>query len=297
VVPDRIANMTMTSMTGFGRATRESAGRRIVVEIRSVNHRALDVKLRSRLAAACEVEIIRTVRAACKRGSIQVSVEEESSERQAPASPERVRSIHRQLVQLRDELGLEGPVDLGTVAAFLRLERESSLGEPPDWPELEPVLKEALSALQGTRAREGQALATEIRGRSRRLRQIVSALEAEAGTLSQRAAARLQDRLRALAPPGVDPARLAQEVALLADRLDVTEELARLAAHLLRLEELLETPGAVESPGRTLEFLIQELARELNTLGVKAQDVGVSALVIEGKAELEKVREQAQNIE
>jgi uncharacterized protein (TIGR00255 family) len=289
--------MTMTSMTGFGRATRESAGRRIVVEIRSVNHRALDVKLRSRLAAACEVEIIRTVRAACKRGSIQVSVEEESSERQAPASPERVRSIHRQLVQLRDELGLEGPVDLGTVAAFLRLERESSLGEPPDWPELEPVLKEALSALQGTRAREGQALATEIRGRSRRLRQIVSALEAEAGTLSQRAAARLQDRLRALAPPGVDPARLAQEVALLADRLDVTEELARLAAHLLRLEELLETPGAVESPGRTLEFLIQELARELNTLGVKAQDVGVSALVIEGKAELEKVREQAQNIE
>ena len=96
----------------------------------------------------------------------------------------------------------------------------------------------------------------------------------------------------------VDPARLAQEVALLADRLDVSEELARLDGHRARLGPAAE-PGAAttESIGRTLEFLIQELARELNTLGVKAQDVEVSALVIEGKAELEKIREQAQNIE
>jgi uncharacterized protein (TIGR00255 family) len=288
----------MMSMTGFGRATREGGGRRLVVEARSVNHRSLDVKLRGRLGAACEIEVCKTVRATLRRGSIQVSIDDESGERQPPTAPERVRAAHRQLEQLRDDLGLEGPVDLATVAAFLRLERDAApAAEPPAWAELEPVRREALSALQEMRAREGQVLVADLRQRTRRLREILGALEGLAGTLAQRAGERLHERLRSLAPAGVDPARLAQEVALLADRLDVSEELARLSGHCARLEELLDGATTVESPGRTLEFLIQELARELNTLGVKAQDVGVSALVIEGKAELEKVREQAQNIE
>jgi uncharacterized protein (TIGR00255 family) len=287
----------MLSMTGFGRAAGETAGRRVVVEIRSVNHRTLDVKLRSRLAAACEIEIIRAVRAALGRGAVQVSVEEDLAGRPAAASSERVRAVHRQLIQLRDELGLAGPVDLATVASFLRLERETPAAEPLAWAELQPLLAGALAALQEMRAREGQLLEADIRRRAQRLGQIIAALEGQAATLSERAADRLSERLRLLAPPGVDPARLAQEVALLADRLDVSEELARLGAHRTRLEQLLDDATSVESPGRTLEFLIQELARELNTLGVKAQDVGVSALVIEGKAELEKVREQAQNIE
>ncbi len=287
----------MLSMTGFGRAVGESAGRRVVVEVRSVNHRTLDVKLRSRLAASCEIEIIRAVRAALGRGSVQVSVEEDSGGRAAAASPERVRAVHQQLLQLRDELGLQGPVDLGTVAAFLKLEREAPVADPLEWSALQPVLAQALAALQEMRAREGQLLEAEIRRRAERLGQIVAALETQVAGLPERAAARLTERLRVLAAPGVDPARLAQEVAVLADRLDVTEELARLGAHRTRLQQLLDGAATVESPGRTLEFLIQELARELNTLGVKAQDVGVSALVIEGKAELEKVREQAQNIE
>jgi uncharacterized protein (TIGR00255 family) len=291
----------MLSMTGFGRAARDWEGRRLVVEIRSVNHRALDIKVRSRsLTAECEIEILRAVRTALRRGAVQVSVDEEASERLPPLSPERVRAVHRALEQMGRDLGLTGPVDLATVAAFLRLEREANAGASAtvEWPALAPAVQEALFSLQQMRTREGQALADDMRGRAQRLARVVSDLHRHAGPLAQRAAGRLRERLATLqAGPALDPGRLAQEVALLADRLDVSEELARLDGHRARLDQLLAGTSDAESIGRTLEFLLQELARELNTLGVKAQDVEVSALVIEGKAELEKIREQAQNIE
>ena len=287
----------MLSMTGFGRAARDSGGRRLVVEIRSVNHRALDVKLRSRaLAAACEVEIIRAVRAALRRGAVQVSVEEENVERLPQVSPERVRSVHRALELIRTDLGLPQPVDLSTVAAFLRLERETA-SSTLTWEEIGPAVQEALGSLQEMREREGQVVGQDLTTRAERLARVVADLHRHAGPLAQRGEGRLRERLQALGVVAVDPARLAQEVALLADRLDVSEELARLDGHRARLEQLLAGTTTTESIGRTLEFLVQELARELNTLGVKAQDVAVSALVIEGKAELEKIREQAQNIE
>jgi uncharacterized protein (TIGR00255 family) len=287
----------MMSMTGFGRAVRDAGGRGVVVEIRSVNHRALDVKVRSRaLTAACEIEIIRAVRAALGRGSVQVSVEEEAAEKN-PFSVERVAAVHRTLEQLRADLGLAEPVDLATVAAFLRLEREP-VTAGWSWPELQAGVAEALAALVEMRAREGDLLAQDLRTRTERLGRVVADLHRLAGSLAQRGAARLRERLQALAADTrVDPARLAQEVAVLADRLDVSEELARLDGHRMRLDQLLAGSTVTESVGRTLEFLVQELAREIHTLGVKAQDVEVSALVIEGKAELEKIREQAQNIE
>lgn len=288
----------MLSMTGFGRAACLSGGgRRLVVEIRSVNHRALDVKLRSRaLAAACEIEIIRAVRTALRRGAVQVSVEEENAERIPQVSPERIREVHRSLEGIRTGLGLANPVDLGTVAAFLRLEREP-VATALTWEEIGPAVQEALVALQAMREREGEAVGQDMSTRAERLARVVADLHRHAAPLAQRAEARLRERMRTLGAGVVDPARLAQEVALLADRLDVSEELARLDGHRARLGPLLSGAVATESIGRTLEFLIQELARELNTLGVKAQDVEVSALVIEGKAELEKIREQAQNIE
>jgi uncharacterized protein (TIGR00255 family) len=208
-----------------------------------------------------------------------------------------VAATHRTLEKLRLDLGLEQPVDLGTVAAFLRLEREPAT-PGWSWGDLEQGVEEALASLQDMRAREGKLLAQDLRGRAERLGRVVADLHRLAGTLPHRAAARLRERLQALAGSTVvDPGRIAQEVAILADRLDVSEELARLDGHRARLEQLLGETPATESLGRTLEFLVQELAREIHTLGVKAQDVEVSALVIEGKAELEKIREQAQNIE
>jgi uncharacterized protein (TIGR00255 family) len=296
----------MISMTGFGRAQGTIEGRAVVIELRSVNHRALDVKVRSRsVSAAIEVEIVRALRAALTRGSVQVALDElqDVSAGGSGGLPiERIRAAHAGLEQLRRQLGLPQPVDLATVASFMRLERDRP-GDLPtlEWPALEPLFNEALAGLQRARAQEGQSLAAELRLRARRLDDIVAELRDKTRHIPARAQQRLQERLeqglRASGSAAIDAGRLAQEVALMADRLDISEELARLEAHRLRLHELLVgTPGR-EGVGRTLEFLLQELGRELNTVGSKSQDAEVSALVIAGKAELEKIREQAQNIE
>jgi uncharacterized protein (TIGR00255 family) len=320
------------SMTGFGRAVADVQGRHVAVEVRSVNHRGLDVKVRGRgLSGAVEVEIVRAVRAALARGSVQVSVEEAPAERERAdvASAEartldRVRGAHQALEQLRRELGLETPVDLATAVGFLRLDRERTPDTQVDlpWEALAPALHEALAALVAARAREGQLLAAELQARAARLSSLGTDLVTHTAPLAERAARRLSERLAsalAATTPGavtgaaIDPARLAQEVATLAERLDVSEELSRFEVHRSRLAELVApgagapaipgqtststTPGQDAGSGRTLEFLLQELGRELNTLGSKAQDAEVSALVIAGKAELEKIREQAQNIE
>ena len=304
----------MMSMTGFGRGAATAtmppvetgearAARRVVVEVRSVNHRNLDVKVRGRaLEAACEMAIIRAVRAAVVRGAVQVLVEEESESRSAGMSLDRVRAAYRTLESLREELKVEVPISLDTVASFLRLERDRGAETPLSFAEVEPALTEALTGMVDARAVEGAALATELRTRALELGRIAAALRAGTAPLAERASRRLEERLATAARSmSLDPGRLAQEAALYADRLDVTEELARLDAHRARLDELL-APGRGDGKGgqglgRTLDFLLQELGRELNTIGSKSQDADVATLVIAGKAELEKIREQAQNIE
>jgi uncharacterized protein (TIGR00255 family) len=330
----------MFSMTGFGRAVALVDGRRIVVELRSVNHRGLDVKIRSRiLAAAAEVELLRAIRTGCARGSVQVSVDEDgggtaAGEGAADLSAEHLRGLTTRLESLRVTLGLTGGIDLATLAAFIRLERERDRAAPVatalDWPSIRPPFDEALAGLREARRREGAALGQDLRARAAHLDQLVAQIRTRIPITADQSLRRLTDRLAAVVaalrqiPDGgvIDSGRLAQEAALLADRLDVSEELARLGAHLDRLRTLV-TPGASAPPaaamasgtnpggpasdtllgvagegiGRPLEFLLQEVGRELNTLGTKAQDVDISTLVIAGKAELEKIREQAQNIE
>jgi uncharacterized protein (TIGR00255 family) len=332
----------MFSMTGFGRAVALADGRRIVVELRSVNHRGLDIKIRSRiLAAAAEVELLRAIRTGCARGSVQVSVDEDggaaAGEGASDLTAERLRALATRLDSLRTDLGLPGPIDLGTLAAFVRLERERDRAAPTatalDWTVIRPAFDEALLGLREARRREGAALGQDLRARAAHLDDLVAQIRTRIPISADQSLRRLTERLSAVVAAlrqvpdagGIDPARLAQEAALLADRLDVSEELARLGAHLTRLRDLLApaasaptgqpagtNPGrpasdnltgtsAVGGPGegvgRPLEFLLQEVGRELNTLGTKAQDVDISTLVIAGKAELEKIREQAQNIE
>jgi uncharacterized protein (TIGR00255 family) len=319
----------MISMTGFGRAVAVVGGRRIVVEVRSVNHRGLDVKIRSRvLATAAEIDLLRCVRGACARGSIQISVDEDggsAGDGAADLGPERLRALAERLEALRVDLGLGGAVDLPTLAAFVRLERERAGNGPAPlgWDEIRPAVQDALAGLGDARGREGRALAQDLRARAHRLDQLVGDIRARIPASADKALRRMTERLAVVAAAlrqipdagGVDAGRLAQEAAVLADRLDVSEELARLGAHLDRLRDLLaqgaaegtkDGPGASDSSGRSttsegvgrpLEFLLQEVGRELNTLGTKAQDVDISTLVIAGKAELEKIREQAQNIE
>ena len=288
-------------MTGYGRAatTTDQPGPspRFVVELRSVNHRGFDIKIRSdRPDGFCDGEIARAVRSTVERGTVTVSVREERTS-SSGLDLTRVRSTFEALERLRGELGLPEPVDL---AAAARLSLAPGAGENPLhgeelWAVLHPVLEAALAELRETRTREGDALRADLAERLVRLSGIVDQIETAVAPMPARFTRRLEERLAALRDaPGFEPGRVAQEVALMAERLDVSEELVRLRAHLSHLGTLLDASASV---GRKLDFVIQEVGREINTIGSKAQDATVAAQVIDGKAELEKIREQAQNIE
>ncbi|HET6280912.1 MAG TPA: YicC/YloC family endoribonuclease [Polyangia bacterium] len=284
-------------MTGFGRASAEVGDKRLQVEVRSVNHRGLDLKIRTREPDGfCDAEIARAVRAAVERGAVTVHIREDSAATSSGIDEEHVRAMYAELERLRQELEIEAPVDLATVAAFMEgAASPAALSGEALWEALRPAMEEALAGLRSTRAREGAALGDDMRARVERLRVTVSQITVDSALLPERFAQRLRERLVVVrGQPGFDEGRLAQEAALMADRLDVSEEVVRLATHLTHLAEVTRGEGAV---GRKLDFVIQEVGRELNTIGSKAQDASIAALVIAGKVELEKLREQAQNIE
>ena len=259
-------------MTGFGRASVEAGERRLRVEIRSVNHRGLDLKIRGAEADAyCGAEIARAVRAAVERGAITVHVRDELAGASAGVDEGRVRATYAVLERLRQELAIAEPVDLRAIAAFMTVGTGAVLEGEALWEALRPAVESALAELRATRQQEGRALAADRF--SRRLTEKLDAIRGQ---------------------PGFEPGRIAQEAALMADRLDVSEELVRLDTHLQHAGELIGAAGAV---GRKIDFVIQEIGRELNTIASKAQDAGVAALVIDAKAELERMREQAQNVE
>jgi len=283
-------------MTGFGRASVEAGERRLRVEMRSVNHRGLDLKIRGTESDAyCGAEIGRAVRAAVERGAITVNVRDESAGGPGGIDEGRVRATFDELERLRQELEIDTPVDLDTVAAFLALGAVSPLEGETLWEALRPAVEAALAELVATRQQEGQALAADIGAHRTRLVGLAAKLREATAPLAERFARRLAERLEAFrGQPGFEPGRIAQEAALMADRLDVSEELVRLETHLAHAGELGGAAGAV---GRKLDFVIQEIGRELNTIASKSQDAGVAALVIDAKAELERMREQAQNVE
>jgi uncharacterized protein (TIGR00255 family) len=162
-----------------------------------------------------------------------------------------------------------------------------------------PALDAALAELAAMRAAEGCALARDLEGRLSRLLELAAALEARSGEVAQSALERLRKRARQLEAEvgGVDEARLTQELALAADRMDVSEELVRLRSHVEQFRKMLEGAGPGRPAGRRLDFLLQEMGREANTLGSKGADAGAAHLVVELKTELERMREQVQNVE
>jgi uncharacterized protein (TIGR00255 family) len=297
----------VVSMTGFGRARAMLGQRAVGVEIRALNHRGLDIKLRAydtQLAPEIETEILRMVRQTLARGSVAISLRDETADGQGGVlDAARVRQLHEALDKLRQEMGLPGPLDLGTVGTFMAATKAGPTTEitSSSWQDLSPAIEAALAGLCAMRAHEGEAIRADLARRLINLRMLVERISELVALVPGRAGRRLEERLAALVGGNpaiaiVDPARLAQEVALLADRLDVSEEIARLRAHFDHLATLLDGK-AKDAPGRRIDFLAQEIGREFNTLGGKIQDAAIAALVIDGKAELEKLREQAQNIE
>jgi len=286
----------MRSMTGFGRSSAAVGDRRLTVEIRSVNHRGLDVKVRgAEVDAFCDTEIARAVRAAVERGAITVQIREESAGNNASVDEGRVRAMFTSLERLRRELGIAEPVTLASVGAFMGENAVLGLSGQALWEALREPVAIALRELAATRGQEGQSLAADLESHRLRLVSIAAEVRDRAADRPDRFRRRLEERLSSLRDqPGFEPGRLAQEAALMAERLDVSEELVRLDTHLGSFAQLAGEGGAI---GRKLDFVIQEIGRELNTIGSKAQDAGVAGLIIEAKAELEKLREQVQNVE
>jgi uncharacterized protein (TIGR00255 family) len=290
-------------MTGFGRAVADTEGddggrTRWAVEVRSVNHRGFDLKVRCPdLDAAFEAEIARIVRGSVERGAVVVLIREERASGHG-LNVGRIGETYRELERTRLALGLSAPVDLATVAAFIAADATASgsaIGNEQDLAVLRHAVEKAVRELVATRLAEGASLQADMAARLRRVSGLVGIIEEAAKEVPLRFARRLNERLAVLNDsPGFEPGRVAQEVALMAERLDVSEELVRLRAHIQQFDTLMQTAVAV---GRKLDFVLQEIAREVNTIGSKAQDASIAGQVIECKAELEKIREQAQNIE
>ena len=289
------------SMTGFGSASGLWAGRTVTVEVRSVNSRFREIAAKMpKVCAPLEETLKKLVAARLERGRVDLWVNLDSREARPPAirvDYELARTLAERLDELRERLNLAGAVTLEHLLAQGVVSREE---EPaPDLEELggvlEPLVRAAVEALVAMREAEGRNLGRDLSGRLAVLADLNRRVGEAAAGAPDALLARLTNRLAELgAATAVDPNRLAQEAALLADRADITEELVRLDSHLAGFRRLLDSPEPV---GRRLDFLLQEMGREVNTMGSKSQNLDQTGLVLDMKAELEKLREQIQNIE
>jgi uncharacterized protein (TIGR00255 family) len=287
-------------MTGYGTAEGTVHGGRLRVEIRSVNHRYFNpaFKLPPDLAPL-EGELRERLRQLLERGHVAVSarwVEPAAPNGAVAVDLDRARQAVASLEALKDALGLRGEPDLALVARLpdVLTTRSPDLA-PIAWDEARPLVEAAAAHVIAMREREGQALARELRGRLEQLERHVAAIEARAPARLVAERDRLRDAVRELTDGlTLDDQRLAVEIALLADRLDVTEELVRLRAHVAACRTALADTQAV---GKRLGFLAQEMLREVNTIGSKGQDAAIAHEVVAMKGELEKFREQIENLE
>jgi uncharacterized protein (TIGR00255 family) len=289
------------SMTGFGRGEWQGDGKKLEVEIKSVNHRYCDISLRlPRKLNPLETQARNFLRQRISRGRIEVFVqiaESALAEQKLEIDLNLAKDYYLGLKALQENLGISGEVRLETLAGFrdifARKETEPDLEK--EWESLRTALEGALAGLEAMRRDEGRKLKEDFLARLSALERSVREIEEKAPLSLKASRDRLAQRVQELSGGlGIDEARLAQEVAFLAERSDTTEELVRLHSHLKQFREMLNSP---EPAGRKLEFLLQEINREANTIGSKANDAGISYGVVEIKSELEKLREQIQNVE
>jgi len=289
----------MRSMTGFGCGEADLDGNKVTCELRALNHRFLDVRVRMPEELASQAFFVEQLaRERLSRGRFDIGVRLEETGGAARFSPRRARAVYESLLQLRDELapGTEVPISAlaGLPQLLVEAPRVNAHGIETA---LGSAFTAALARLDEMRAREGHALARELGERLGALRTLSESAKVLSHGAAERQLMRLRERVtRLIADVAASPdsTRLETELALMADRSDVTEELVRLASHFDQFEALLADPAPV---GRRLEFLLQEMSREANTLGSKSQDVKLSHLVVDIKSQLEKIREQVQNVE
>jgi uncharacterized protein (TIGR00255 family) len=289
------------SMTGYGRGEWQGDGKKLEVEIKSVNHRYCDIFLRlPRNLNPLETQAKNFLRQRISRGRVEVFVKAEESAlagQRLELDLDLARDYHTALKTLQENLGIPGQVQLETLAGFrdifARKEVEPDLEK--EWEFLRAALEGALSGLETMRLDEGLKLKEDFLARLSAIEKSAQEIEEKAPLALRASRDRLALRVQELSGAlQIDEARLAQEVAFLADRSDITEELVRIRSHLAQFRDLVNRP---EPAGRKLDFLLQEINREANTIGSKANDAAIAHVVVEIKSELEKVREQIQNVE
>jgi uncharacterized protein (TIGR00255 family) len=288
----------MKSMTGHGRGTAVAGNLRVVAECFSVNRRQCEVALvTSRDLAWLEPGVREEVFKRISRGKVQVSLTVEHPPQSASVLVDRRRAAEflREVRALQKELGLAGDISLETVLSAPGVLRMEDAQQRELWPPVRQALGQALEGLLAMRVREGAHLKKELLRAVARMTTRLRRVRVLAPRVPKRQRAALFNRLQAARLPVdlLDP-RITTEIAVFAERCDITEELARLESHLGQFGDHLESNEPV---GRTLEFLAQEMGREWHTAGAKANDAEISLLVVEAKAELDKAREQLANVE
>lgn len=288
-------------MTGFGRGESENKGRSWTAEIRCVNNRFLDVKIKlPRGYLALEEPIRKLVSEFHQRGRVDlvVSVSGDFTDLlELKVNSSLATSYMETFREMANTFKLAAPATVAELAAcpdvLTREQKEDDVDSI--WPTVEQALRQMLMNCETMRNQEGTAMADDLRSRLAHFSETVASIESSVPVLLKQREKNLRDRLnKLLENVDLDPQRLAQEVAILADKTDVTEEIVRLKSHIIQFTDFLDEDVAV---GRKLDFLIQEFLREVNTIASKINDADIAHLTVDLKSELEKMREQVQNIE
>ena len=293
----------LLSMTGFGEARCQRDGLAVAVEVRAINSRFFKLSLRTAEGySALEPQIETVVRKWIRRGTIQmnVRVERSRSPEQYCINADVLDRYRQQIEALRQQWGWSGEVSLDNLLLLPGVVEDASstiADVEADWPVLQETVEAALESLSQMRRKEGRAMAADLTANCRVAGECVDKIEKRAPLVVDAYRTRLEDRLTAVLAQRdltLNPADLLREVGLFAERGDISEEILRLRSHLDQFQAFLE---AEESSGRKLEFLTQEMFREANTIGSKANDVEITREVIEIKAAVERIREMIQNVE
>jgi len=291
----------LKSMTGYGRAERTVDGRTITVELRSVNNRYLDCNVRiPRLYLFAEEGLKAQVQKTISRGKVDVFVTLEGTGTQAESiSVNRpvADGYYAALRELAEIYHLEGEIPVSLLSRFPDVLLAEKAEEDADQTvrEISGILGQALADFDQMRTREGARLEEDILSRAAQIEELVERIKVRSPETVSEYRARLEERMNeVLSNLQLDPARILTEAAIFADKIAVDEETVRLTSHISQLREMLSRGGAI---GRKLDFLIQEFNREANTIGSKCSDIEIARTVVDIKAEIEKIREQVQNVE
>ncbi len=289
------------SMTGFGRGEAENEGRRYTVEVRSVNHRFLDISIKMpKVLSKFESSVRNVMKEYLERGKVDVFISfyNTASETECVRYNKGIASEYlKYLREMSDEFGLDDDVRISLLSRFpdVFTTEEAELDEDRIWSEFEPVLRKALEEIRSSREREGENLKIDLLAKLKDMEKEVSVIEKRGPEIIENYRAKLTEKVKEMLQDStIDEARIVTEVTIFADKICVDEEITRLRSHIGAMTKELEKGGAI---GRKLDFIAQEMNREANTTLSKANDLITSDTAIEIKTGIEKIREQIQNLE